>query len=88
MTARRHPLVDEIIVDYIDKVTGITYQQGGVLVPRGATEVDIRNAISTRVAELEAEAATPAPALPAEPEIALPSAVINKAFDRLGEFTR
>lgn len=88
LRARRHALTDEVDVEYIDKVTEITYQIGSVMVPRGATEVDIRNAIGARIVELEAEAATPAPDAPAVPEIPLPSAVLNKTFDREGEFKR
>ena len=82
----RHELTDEVRVDFFDKATGIAYQRGGVLVPRGATEPEIARAVGRRCGELEAEAASTSPPAPSV-EVPLPSAVVNRAYDAIGVFT-
>lgn len=84
VTMLRHALTDEVVADFIDKATGITYQQRGVLVPRNPTEREIIDAIGQECAALEVEASTPLVDVPPPVEVPLPSAVINRSFDASG----
>ena len=73
-------LTDSVEVDFFDKVSNVRYQRGGVLVPRGASEVEIKQRVAKRVAELEAEASTPAPSQRKDKPVPMPTGLINKAI--------